>query len=553
MKPLIATLFFLLVISGISCQPSGEGPYDILIQNARIVDGTGNPWYQADIGIYHDKIVSIGKLDVRLAKRVVDAGGKVVSPGFIDMLGQSEHAILVDNRAMSKISQGITTEINGEGESPAPVNDKILKEMKSYFDEYKLTVDWTDFNGYFARVEKNRSAINLGSYVGAATAREFVIGFDNREPTTEELSQMKQIVRTAMQQGAMGVSSALEYMPAMFAKTPELIELAKASAEFGGIYASHIRNEQEKVIESVLEAADIARGAKIPVEIWHLKVAQKPNWGKMPEVVRIIQQQRNEGLDITADQYPYIASSNDLKAWLPGWVLEGGTEKFMQRLQDPMVRKQIKKELASAKWLDFQLVLISSVSNPELKKWEGKRFTEVIAASKKEPLEAMFDFLVADSGKTGRVTFGMTEEDLRMGMAQTWTSFCTDATARATEGPLSQGKPHPRTFGSFPRILAKYVREDKILTLEDAIRKMTSLPAQRMGIKDRGILKTGFYADLVVFDPATITDKATFENPHQYSEGISLVLVNGMPVWENGKFTGNLPGRVLRGPGYVRQ
>ena len=258
MKPLIASLLFFFVLAGISCQPSTEGPYDIVIQNAKIIDGTGNPWYQADVGIYRDKIVSIGKLDARLAKRVVDAGGKVIAPGFIDMLGQSEHAILVDNRAMSKISQGITTEINGEGESPAPVNDRILKETKSSFDELKLTVDWTDFNGYFARVEKNRSAINLGSYVGAATAREYVVGFDNREPTPDELNQMKQLVRTAMQQGAMGVSSALEYMPAMFAKTPELIELAKASAEFGGIYSSHIRNEQEKVIEAVLEAADIA-------------------------------------------------------------------------------------------------------------------------------------------------------------------------------------------------------------------------------------------------------------------------------------------------------
>jgi dihydroorotase/N-acyl-D-amino-acid deacylase len=553
MRPTIATLLFLLVLAGISCQPSGEGPYDIIIQNAKIVDGTGNPWYQADIGVYRDKIVSIGKLDARLAKRVVDAGGKVVAPGFIDMLGQSDLAILVDNRAVSKISQGITTEINGEEDSPAPINDKILKERKSYFDEIKLSVDWTDFNGYFARVEKNRSAINLGSYVGAETARKCVIGYDDREPTPEELNQMKQLIRTAMQQGAMGVSAALEYTPAMFAKTPELIELAKVSAEFGGIYASHIRNEQEKVIEAVLEAADIARGAKIPVEIWHLKVNQKPNWGKMPEIVRIIQQQRNEGLDITADQYPYIASSNDLKATLPGWVREGGTEKLMQRLQDPMVRKQIKKELQSNKGLDFQLIMICSVSNPDLKKWEGKRFTEVIAASKKEPFDALFDFVLADSGKTDRVTFGMTEEDLRMGMAQTWTSFCTDATGRATEGPLSKGKPHPRTYGSFPRILAKYVREEKILTIEDAVRKMTSLPAQRMGIKDRGILKPGFFADLVLFDPATITDKATFENPHQYSEGISLVLVNGMPVWENGKFTGNLPGRVIRGPGYVRQ
>jgi len=553
MKP-IAFSFLLLALAIFSCQTSPQGPYDIIIQNSKIVDGTGNPWYQADIGIYRDKVAAIGKLDPRLAKRVIDAGGKVVTPGFIDMLGQSEHTILVDNRAMSKISQGITTEINGEGESAAPLNDKILKELKPFLDKYNLSLDWIDFNGYFARVEKNRTAINMASYVGAAQVREYVIGFEDREPTSAEMDQMRQLVREAMKQGAFGVSSALEYTPAMYAKTPELIELAKAAAEFGGIYVTHIRNEQEKIVEAVLEAADIGRAAKIPVEIWHLKVAEKPNWGRMSEIVRILQQHRNQGLDMTADVYPYIAFGNSLSAPLPGWVQEGGTEKLLARLKDQMVRKRVRKELEAsgkARGMDFQLMMISYVSNPSLKQWEGKRLTEVAAAWKKDPIETMFDFIIADSARTSRVVFAMTEEDLRMAMGQPWVSFCSDATARALDGPLSDGRPHPRAYGSFPRILAQYVRESKILSLEDAIRKMTSLPAQRVGIKDRGILKVGFYADIVMFDPETINDKATFENPHQYSEGMSLVLVNGKPVWDNGKFTGNLPGRVLRGPGYT--
>jgi N-acyl-D-amino-acid deacylase len=554
MKPLLFVIV-LVAFASLSCQTTSEGPYDIIIQNAKIVDGTGNPWYQADIGIYHDKVAAIGKLDPRLAKRTIDAAGKVIAPGFIDMLGQSEHTMLVDNRAMSKISQGITTEINGEGESAAPVNENILKELKPFLDKHNLTVDWTDYSGYFSRLEKNKMAINMASYVGAAQVREYVIGFDNREPTSLELDQMKQLVRDAMQQGALGVSTALEYTPAMYAKTPELIELAKAAAEFGGIYVSHIRNEQEKIVEAVLEAADIGRAAKIPVEIWHLKANEKPNWGRMPEIVRLIQQHRNQGLDMTADVYPYIAFGNSLSSTLPGWVQEGGTDKMLTRLKDPMTRKQVRKELeanAKVRGMDFQLMMIAAVSNPSLKQWEGKRLTDVAAAWKKDPMETMFEFILADSARTSRVVFAMTEEDLRVAMGQPWVSFCTDASTRALDGPLFEGRPHPRAYGSFPRILAFYVRENKILSLEEAIRKMTSLPAQRVGIKDRGILKPGFYADIVMFDPEKVTDKATFENPNQYSEGMDLVVVNGRPVWEDGKFTGNLPGRVLRGPGYVR-
>jgi dihydroorotase/N-acyl-D-amino-acid deacylase len=550
----ISVLSVLVVLAlGLSCQPSPQGPYDILIHNGKIVDGTGNPWYEGDIAIYGEKILAIGKLDAQIAKRVIDAAGKVVAPGFIDMLGQSEYSILIDNRAMSKISQGITTEINGEGESAAPVNEKILNEMKSYLQKNKLTVDWKDFKGYFARVEHHKSAINLASYIGATQVRAYVIGYDNREPTPEELDKMKRLVREAMQQGALGLSTSLEYTPAMYAKTQELIELAKVAAEFGGIYVTHLRDEEDRIVEAILEAADIARAARIPVEIWHLKVAEKPNWGKMPQIVQLIQQHRNQGIDMTADQYPYIAFSNSLSSPIPGWAHEGGTEKLLQRLKDFDVRKRIRNELAATnrnKGVDFNGIMISSVTNPDLKQWEGKRLTEVAAAWKKDPYNTMFDFILADSARTARVAFAMTEEDLKMGMAQHWVSFCTDANARATDGPLYEGKPHPRAYGSFPRILAKYVRQDKLLSLEDAVRKMTSLPAQRVGLKERGILKPGFYADVVIFDPASVTDKATFENPHQYSEGVSLVLVNGKPVWEDGKFAGNLPGKILRGPGY---
>jgi len=542
-----------ILVLGLSCQPSPEGPYDILIHNGKIVDGTGNPWYEADIGIYSDRIIAIGKLDAKIAKRVIDAKGKVVAPGFIDMLGQSDYSILVDNRAMSKISQGITTELIGEGGSAAPVNDKTLAEMKSYLEKRKLTVDWKDFEGYFTRLERNRSAINLASFVGAAQVRAYVVGYENRQPTPEELDQMRDLVRKAMQQGALGLSSALEYTPDMYATTLELIELAKVASEYGGIYISHIRDEEDRIIEALLEAADIGRAAKIPVEIWHLKVAEKQNWGRMPEVIRLIQQHRDQGIDMTADQYPYIAFSNALSAPIPGWAQEGGTAKLLERLGDRATRARIRKELETrnrSTGLDFQGMLISSVSNRNLKQWEGKRLTEVAAAWKKDPYETMFDFILADSARTGRVAFAMNEQDLQMGMAQPWTSFCTDGSALATDGPLHEGKPHPRAYGSFPRILARYVREDKLLAFEEAIRKMSSLPAQRVGLRERGILKPGFYADVVVFDPETVTDKATFEDPHQYSEGISVVLVNGKPVWEEGKFTGNLPGKVLRGPGY---
>ncbi len=552
-------IIFLALLVLWSCQPSSE-PFDILLINGTIVDGTGNPWYRGDVGIRGDRIAAVGSLKGTPAKRVLDVQGKVIAPGFIDMLGQSEFRLLVDGRAMSKISQGITTEVTGEGGSAAPMNSRTIEGMKAWSDRYNIRIDWTDLDGYFRRVEQSRTAINIATFVGATQVREYVIGLDDRAPTPEELEQMKQLVRTAMQQGALGVSTSLIYAPATFAKTQELIELASVAAEFGGLYISHIRDEGNKELEALYEAADIARANNMPVEIWHLKSAGKQNWGKMASVVNLINRHREQGIDMTADVYPYPASATSLSSRIPSWAHDGGDAKLLERLADAATRKKIKDEiLGMAPGADNAFaatgpegILIASTYDAKLKQYEGKRLSEVAKEWRKHPVDAMIDLLLADSARTGCIFFSMHEEDVRMAIAQPWSSFCTDGGQYATDGPLSTGKPHPRAYGTFPRILARYVREAKLLSLEEAIRKMTSLPAQRVGLRERGILQPGFFADVVVFDPATVIDKATFEHPHQYSEGVALVLVNGAAVWENGAFAGNYPGRALRGPGYRR-
>jgi dihydroorotase/N-acyl-D-amino-acid deacylase len=502
----------------------------------------------------------MGFLKNARGERTIDATGKVVSPGFIDMLGQSEMSLLVDPRAMSKISQGITTEVTGEGNSAAPINDRILDDLKAWSQQHNISVNWTDFNGYFRALEARKPALNIATFVGATQVRRYVIGLDDRGPTPEELEQMKGLVRTAMEQGALGLSTSLIYAPAAFAKTEELIELAKVAAQYGGIYVSHIRDEGDKETEALYEAVDIGRAASIPVEVWHLKVAGKQNWGSMASVVNLINKQREEGIDITANIYPYPASGTRLSSRIPAWAHDGGVQRLLERLRDPDTRKRIRDEvIGKAAGVDNSFaatgpegILIASVQSADLKKYEGMRLSAIALEWKKEPVDAMLDLVLEDSGRVGGVFFSMNEEDVRMAMAQPWISFCTDGGQRALDGPLSEGKPHPRTYGSFPRILGRYVREVKLLSLEEAVRKMTSLPAQRVGLKERGIVKPGFYADLVMFRSETVMDKATFENPHQYSEGIALVLVNGVPVWEDGQFSGNYPGRGLRGPGYQR-
>lgn len=550
-------LFFFLLSS---CQILDQQRFDIIIYNGKIVDGTGNPWYYGDVGIRGETIVEIGKLKDRKAKRKIDAAGKIVTPGFIDMLGQSSLTLLVDNRAMSKISQGITTEITGEGTSAAPVNEKTLKDMQSFIEKYQLLIDWKDLDGYFKRLEASKSAINLATFIGATQVRKYVMGSDDRKPTAEELEEMKNFIRAGMKDGALGLSTSLIYAPAVFSTTEELIALAKVASEEGGIYITHLRDEGNNIVQSIHEAADISRGADIPVEIWHLKVSGKQNWGKMHTITALINDLRAQGLDITADVYPYPASSTSLDSRIPSWVHDGGRSKLVERLLDIPTRTKIRNEMLgrnSGSDNSFGStgpdgILIAGVYNNELKRYEGKRLSEIAKIWNKEPVDMLLDLLIADSARTSAVFFSMSEEDVRMAMAQPWISFCTDGGQRATDGPLSDGKPHPRAYGSFTKILGRYVREEKLLSLEDAVRKMTSLPANRVGLKGRGVLKPGYFADIVIFDPSTVLDKATFEDPHQYSVGIDFVFVNGSAVWEEGKFTGNLPGKVLRGPGYSR-
>jgi len=533
--------------------------FDLLIKNGRIVDGSGRAAYVADLAIKGDRIVSIGKLSQATATRTVDAQGLVVAPGFIDMLGQSETYLLIDPRANSKVMMGVTTEITGEGESIAPINERQIKEQEDFLKRFSLTIDWRTLDEYFKRLEKQGSGVNLGTFVGATQVREYVIGYDDRPPTPPELDQMKKLVADAMRDGALGLSTSLQYVPARFAKTDELIELAKVAHQYGGIYATHQRSEANTIDASLDEVFEIAQKAQIPIEIWHLKTAYKKNWGRMSHVLARIKQARDRGLDVTADIYPYIAGSTALSACLPPWAQEGGVDKMLARLRDPQTRQRLKKEISEeqTEWENIYLgsggpsgVLIGSVVNRELDSLQGKRISEIAAEQKKDPLDTVFDLILADHGQTGAIYFMMSEDDMRAAMQSPFVSFCTDSGSRATDGPLAGSKSHPRGWGSYPRILGRYVRDEKLLSLESAIHKMTGAPAARVGLRDRGLLKEGMFADITIFDPAKVIDKATFESPNQYPVGIEYVLVNGKISVDKGNRTTALGGRVLRGPGY---
>ena len=533
--------------------------FDLLIKGGRIVDGSGSPGYVADVAIKNDRIVKIGQLSQATATRIIDARGLVVAPGFIDMLGQSETYVLIDPRAMSKVMMGVTTEITGEGESIAPINDRQIKEQEDFLKRFNLNIDWRTLDQYFKRLEKQGSGVNLGTFVGATQVREYVVGYDDRSPTAQELEQMKKLVADAMRDGALGLSTSLQYVPARFAKTDELIELAKVARQYGGIYATHQRSEANTIDASLDEVFEIAQKAQIPAEIWHLKTAYKKNWGRMSHVLEHIQQARDRGLDVTADIYPYIAGSTALSACLPPWALEGGTEKTLARLRDPQTRQRLKQEISQdqTEWENIYLgsggpsgVLIGAVVNRELESLQGKRISEIAADQKKDPLDVVFDLIIEDHSQTGAIYFMMNEDDMRAAMKSPYVSFCTDSGARATDGPLAGSKSHPRGWGSYPRILGRYVRDEKLLTLEAAIHKMTGAPAARVGLRDRGVIKEGMFADITIFDPATVIDRATFESPNQYPIGIDYVLVNGKVSVDKGRRTTALAGRVLRGPGY---
>jgi len=539
---------------------NGSPDFDVIIKKGRIVDGTGNSWISGDVGLRGDRITAVGDLEHATAKRTIDATGLVISPGFIDMLGQSELSLLIDNRSLSKLSQGITTEITGEGESIAPQTLATIAEAQPLLDRFKLKVDWTTLDQYLKRLEKTGTPLNIGTYVGAAQIRKAVLGNVDRAPTPAELDQMRALVEQAMRDGAFGISTALIYPPGHYAKTDELIELANVASEYGGIYGTHMRSEGTSELQALNEALRIGREAHIPVEIFHLKVSGAPRWGSMPKIVGIIQAARDGGQDVSADMYPYVAGGTALASSLPPWVAEGGVSKMLTRLEDAQIRRRIKSEMAAehADWENLYLqsggakgVLVSGIENSDLKKYDGMTLAKIAALQQKDPVDTLIDVVIADKAQTGALYFIASEADLKYGLKQSWTSLCLDAGELSLDGPLYEPHSHPRAFGAMPRFLGRYVRDEHLLPLEQAVRKMTSLPAGREHLINRGLLKPGYFADITVFDPSTIIDHATYEKPTQLSEGAKYVFVNGELEYEDGKLTGLQAGKPLRGPGWI--
>ena len=534
---------------------------DLLFAGGRVVDGTGAPWFRADVCVAGDRIAAVGHLPTAAAKRTIDASRLVIAPGFIDMMGQSEYRLLVDGRAASKITQGITTEITGEGGSIAPLNARMLAAGKATYDHYGYTPNFTTLAGYFTELEKRGTAVNAGTFVGAGGVRSLVIGEDNRAPTPAELDAMKKAVAQAMEEGALGLSTSLIYVPDQFASTDEIIALARVAASYGGSYITHQRDEGDDngggLDASMDEVFRIAREAAIPAEIYHIKASGKRNWGRMKGMLKRIEDARASGLDISADHYPWAASSNSLDASLPVWIREGGAGKMVARLSDPAQRAKARADFLklpdSADWpAGASRILVTSVMNPSLKLYEGQTIEQIAAAQKKDPLDTLLDLVVADKGNTGRVSFSMSEDDVREALRHPLVSFCTDSGASAEDGIFSKQKSHPRAWGSAARILGHYVREEKLLSLEEAIRKMTSLPAARMRLHDRGIVRAGMAADLVALDPETVAARSTYADPLHYSAGIPYVAVNGKLVVDGGAITTARPGRALKGPGYKK-
>jgi dihydroorotase/N-acyl-D-amino-acid deacylase len=539
-----------------STQPApraADGVYDLLIRGGRIVDGTGSPWVRGDVAIRGDRIAAVGLLPGAQARDTIDATGLVVAPGFIDMLGHSEYPLLTNPQAASKITQGITTEITGEVTSVVPVNANTLRELD---DSTRAQVTWTDLDGYFARLDSARPAINLATFVTVGSVRRYVMGDADRRATPQELQQMRGLVDDAMRQGAMGLSSGLIYAPASYAPTDEIVELAKEAARYGGGYASHIRSEGNQLVEAIDEAIHVGEAAGTWVEIHHIKASGKANWGKMPQAVAAIEAARARGVDVSADQYPYAASGTDLDAIIPNWAHAGGSDSMLARIADPATRQRIAAELTTGG--DWNIgasaggpsgVMIAAVHEDSLRKYQGMRLSEVAVARGQPVVDALFGLLLADRGRTQAIYFSMSEQDIEYAMRQPWVSVGIDAGARRADSTVTE-HPHPRAYGSFPRILCHYVRERRVITLEDAVRKFTALPAARVGLADRGVVKAGMFADLTIFDPNTVCDRATFVDPVQTSVGIVHVIVNGVPEIRDARITGARGGRGLRRRGF---
>lgn len=554
------TLILLAAVLAFGCSqaPPPEN-FDVVIRGGDVYDGHGGTPVQADVGINGDRIAKIGDLSAATATHEVDATGMAVSPGFINMLSWATESLIVDGRGMSDIKQGVTLEVMGEGWSMGPVNDELRALAVAQQRDFKYELEWTTLGEYLEFLENRGISPNVASYIGATTLRMLEVGFDNTQATDEQLARMQEHVRVAMREGAIGVGSSLIYAPGNFASTEELIALVSAAAEHGGRYISHVRSEGNRLEESIDELIEISEATGAPAEIYHLKAGGRENWPKLENVFAMVEQARADGLAITADMYTYTAGATGLDAAMPLWVQEGGDEAWFARLEDPAIREKVLAEMTEdqSEWENLFYhagphgVMFIGFRNPELRHLIGKTLSEVATLWETTPAEAAIDLVIKDRSRVDTVYFLMSEENVAKKVAKPWVSFGSDAEASAPEGVFLNSSTHPRAYGTFVRVLGKFARDDGVISLQEAIRKMTSLPAANIGIRDRGSLTEGFYADVVVFDPATVRDHATFEKPLQYATGIQHVFVNGGQVLKDGEHTGAKPGRVVRGPGWT--
>ncbi|HEV2854173.1 MAG TPA: D-aminoacylase [Thermoanaerobaculia bacterium] len=535
--------------------------YDLILRGGTVYDGSGSKPYVGDVAVNGDKIAAIakGSLGNAKGKTEIDAKGLAVSPGFVNMLSWATESLLVDGRAQSDIRQGVTLEVMGEGGSMGPLNDAMKKETVEQQGDIKYPVTWTTLGEYLDQVVAKGIAPNVASFVGATTVRIHEVGYADRPPTPEELARMRKLVDQAMEEGALGVGSSLIYAPAFYAKTDELVALCEEASKYGGMYISHMRSEGNRLLEAIDELIEISRRAKLPAEIYHLKAAGKPNWGKLDAAIKKVEDARASGLKITADMYTYTAGATGLDASMPPWVQEGGLEAWIARMKDPATREKVKKEMATPTdaWENFFVaagpdkILLVAFKNDKLKPLTGKTLAEVAKMRGKSPEETAMDLVIEDDSRVGTVYFLMSEDNVRRQVALPWVSFGSDAEAPSTEGVFLKSNPHPRAYGNFARVIGKYARDEKVVPLEEAIRKLTSLPASNLKIRERGLLKEGYFADVVLFDPAKVQDHATFDKPHQYATGVKHVFVNGVQVLKDGEPTGAAAGRVVRGPGWT--
>jgi N-acyl-D-amino-acid deacylase len=558
MKRAVFAVFLIILSPLFGQEPSN---FDVIIRGGTIYDGTGAEPRHVDVAIRGDRIAGVGDFKTAKAKAIIDAKGLAVAPGFINMLSWSNESLIQDGRSQSEIRQGVTTEIMGEGESMGPVNDRVREHMLREQSDIKYDIKWNTLAEYLRYLENRGISCNVASFIGATTIRENVIGFEDKQPTPEQLDQMRELVRKEMEAGALGIGTSLIYPPAFYAKTEELIELCKVAAKYQGKYISHMRSEGNRLLEALDELIRISREAGIPAEVYHIKAAGEPNWEKIDDLLSRIEAAQKEGLKITADMYTYTAGGTGLDACLPPWTEDGGYPALFKRLRNPATREKIKAQVQtpSDEWENMYLaaggpehILLSQFKSDKLKPLTGKTLAEVAKIRGKDPIDTAMDLIAEDGSRIGTIYFMISEENIKKELAKPWISFGSDESSQAPEGVFLKSNPHPRAYGNFARVLGKYVRDEKALSLTEAIRRLSGLPATNLGLDHRGFLKEGMFADVVVFDPATITDHATFEKPHQYATGVKHVFVNGAQVLKDGEHTGAKPGRALWGPGKTK-